>query len=55
MNNRERMQAIMHYRDYDRMPVVSFGYWHETLTKWRVEGHVAPEEEKGYAEFVREK
>ena len=50
MNNRERMQAIMHYRDYDRMPVVSFGYWHETLTKWRVEGHVTPEEEKGYAD-----
>lgn len=50
VNNRERMQAIMHYRDYDRMPVVSFGYWHETLTKWRVEGHVAPEEEKGYAD-----
>lgn len=50
VNNRERMQAIMHYRDYDRMPVVSFGYWYETLTKWRVEGHVAPEEEKGYAD-----
>ena len=50
VNNRERMQAIMHYRDYDRIPVVSFGYWHETLTKWRVEGHVAPEEEKGYAD-----
>lgn len=50
VNNRERMQAIMHYRDYDRMPVVSFGYWHETLTKWRVEGHVTPEEEKGYAD-----
>ena len=50
MNNRERMQAIMHYSDYDRMPVVSFGYWHETLTKWRVEGHVTPEEEKGYGD-----
>ncbi len=50
VNNRERMQAIMHYRDYDRMPVVSFGYWHETLTKWRVEGHVTPEEEKGYGD-----
>lgn len=50
MNNRERMQAIMHYQNYDRMPVVSFGYWHETLTKWRAEGHVTPEEEKGYAD-----
>ena len=50
VNNRERMQAIMHYRDYDRMPVVSFGYWNETLTKWRAEGHVTPEEEQGYAD-----
>lgn len=50
VNNRERMQAIMHYRDYDRMPVVSFGYWQETLTKWRIEGHVTPEEEKGYSD-----
>jgi len=40
MNNRERVRAILHYEDYDRMPVVHFGYWNETLDKWAAEGHI---------------
>ena len=44
MTNRERARAILHYEDYDRMPVVHFGYWDETLEKWRDEGHLTPEE-----------
>ena len=44
MNNRERVHAILHYQDYDRMPVVHFGYWRETLDKWAEEGHVTAEE-----------
>lgn len=40
MNNRERAMAILNYRDYDRMPVVHFGYWPETLAKWAREGHL---------------
>ena len=40
MNNRERVRAILHYEDYDRMPIVHFGYWHETLDKWAFEGHI---------------
>lgn len=43
MTNRERMQAIMHYEKYDRVPVVSFGFWTQTLQKWRDEGHISPE------------
>lgn len=43
MTNRERMQAIMHYEKYDRIPVVSFGFWTQTLRKWRDEGHISPE------------
>ena len=50
MNQRERVDAIMHYRDYDRMPVVAFGYWRETLEKWRREGHITPEEAAGYSD-----
>ena len=48
MNNRERVKAIMHYEDYDRMPVVSFGYWGETLDKWVAEGHLTKEETSGW-------
>ena len=39
MTNRERAMAILNYQPYDKMPVVSFGYWYETLEKWASEGH----------------
>ena len=48
MTNRERVDAIMHYQPYDRMPVVAFGYWGETLRKWQAEGHVSEEEAAHY-------
>lgn len=48
MTNRENVNAILHYENYDRLPVVSFGYWVETLQKWAKEGHITEEEEKGY-------
>lgn len=50
MNNRERVAAIMHYQDYDRMPVVHFGYWTETLQKWVNEGHLAQDDIEGHAD-----
>ncbi|MCD6323106.1 MAG: hypothetical protein J7L77_08790 [Clostridiales bacterium] len=40
MNNRERALAILRYQDYDRMPLVHFGYWRETIAKWGEEGHI---------------
>lgn len=40
MNNRERALAILRYQDYDKMPVVHFGYWMETLAKWGEEGYI---------------
>ena len=42
--------AILHYDDYDRLPVVHFGYWQETLEKWRDEGHLDSEEIDGVAD-----
>lgn len=48
MNHRQRVNAILHYQAYDRMPVVSFGYWHETLDAWAKQGHVTQEEAHGY-------
>jgi len=50
MNNRERVHAILHYKDYDRMPVVHFGYWNETLDKWADEGHISVDQAKSWAD-----
>ncbi len=41
MNNRERALAVLRYEDYDRLPIVHFGYWRETLQKWVAEGHIS--------------
>ncbi len=40
MNNLERAMAILNYGAYDRMPVVHFAFWEETLEKWCNEGHI---------------
>ena len=50
MTNRERVSAILHYKPYDRMPVVHFGYWDETLTRWCREGHLTREEIDGWGD-----
>ncbi|MEI6970615.1 MAG: uroporphyrinogen decarboxylase family protein [bacterium] len=47
MTNRERALAVLRYQDYDRLPVVHFGYWWETLQKWVAEGHLTAEEVDG--------
>ena len=41
MNHRQRVNAILHYQNYDVMPVVHFGYWQDTLEKWIREGHLS--------------
>lgn len=48
MNNRERIKAILNYKQYDRLPIVHFGYWQETLNKWYNEGHLTAEELEGW-------
>ena len=49
MTFRENVLAILHYQKFDHFPVVSFGYWNETLEKWAAEGHITQEEAIGYA------
>lgn len=49
MTFRENILAILRYQPYDTMPVVSFGYWNETLDKWVAEGYVTKEEAQDYA------
>ncbi len=50
MNNRQRSMAILNYQNYDRMPVVHFGFWNETLYKWFKEGHITEEEAKQWGD-----
>ncbi|MDR3644555.1 MAG: hypothetical protein P4M02_05725, partial [Clostridia bacterium] len=50
MTNRDRTMAVLHYKDHDRLPIVYFGFWKETLAKWSREGHVTEEEAKGWAD-----
>ncbi|MCX7843289.1 MAG: hypothetical protein N2489_09490 [Clostridia bacterium] len=50
MNNRERLKAILNYESYDRMPLVHFGYWEETLEIWCSQGHLSREEITGVAD-----
>lgn len=38
MTNRELFQAIMHYEDFDCMPVWHWNGWPETIDRWRSEG-----------------
>lgn len=48
MNFRENTMAILHYKPYEQMPIVSFGYWAETVIKWAEEGHITMEEAQDY-------
>lgn len=44
MTTRERVLAVLNYEPYDRLPIVHFGFWPETLQKWAGEGHITQNE-----------
>jgi uroporphyrinogen decarboxylase len=44
MTNKERAMAVLNYGTYDRLPIVHFGFWCETLEKWAQEGHISLEQ-----------
>ena len=48
MTFRENAMAILQYQPYEKMPVVSFGFWGETVDKWAKEGHITQEEADSY-------
>ena len=48
MNNRERTLAVLDYAPCDRLPLVHFGFWGETMQKWLKEGHFTLEELGGF-------
>ncbi|MEA2013534.1 MAG: hypothetical protein U9O87_10745 [Verrucomicrobiota bacterium] len=49
MTNRERVLAILNYQSYDRLPIVHFGLWNETLDIWVKEGHISAKEAEGHS------
>lgn len=51
MNYRENVNAILHYQPFEKMPIVSFGYWGETVQKWAEKGHITREEADGYCRY----
>ena len=44
MNNRQRAMAVLNYEETDKLPVVHFGFWNETLEKWHQEKHLSKKE-----------
>ena len=48
MTFRETVLAVLNYQPYEKLPVVSFGYWGETVQKWAAEGHITQEEADQY-------
>ena len=44
MTNRERLSAVLHYQTFDRMPIMHFGFWPETLEKWSAQGFLSDDE-----------
>ncbi|MHC4445050.1 MAG: uroporphyrinogen decarboxylase family protein [Planctomycetota bacterium] len=50
MTDRERALAVLNYESYDRLPIVHFGFWLDTLKKWHREGHLSQEEAEQWAD-----
>ncbi|NLE30328.1 MAG: hypothetical protein GX629_11735 [Phycisphaerae bacterium] len=48
MNNRQRTLAVLRYQSYDRLPIVHFGFWNETLETWAAQGHITIEQAKSW-------
>jgi uroporphyrinogen decarboxylase len=40
MTNRDKFLSVMNYGPNAKIPIVHFGYWRETIEKWRAEGYV---------------
>jgi hypothetical protein len=40
VTDRERALALLRFQHVDRLPIVHFGFWPETLQRWAEEGHI---------------
>ena len=44
MNNRERITSVLRYEEYDRLPIVHFGFLDTAIRRWADEGHIPHED-----------
>lgn len=44
MTIRDNILNILNFKNYERVPVVHFGYWNELLIQWYEQGHITLEE-----------
>lgn len=51
MTLRENLKAILNYEKFDRMPIIAFGYWAETVDKWAEEGYITKEDAENYKRY----
>ncbi len=51
MNLKENAMAVLLYEPYEKMPIVSFGYWSETVEKWAEEGYISQEDAQNYNRY----
>ena len=40
MTNKEKFKSVLNYEPNAKVPLAHFGYWHETVVKWKQEGHI---------------
>ena len=50
MTLKENVHAILHYENYQALPVVHFGFWTETLLKWAEQGHISKQEAESWSD-----
>jgi uroporphyrinogen decarboxylase len=50
MTTRERTLRCLRYESYDRLPILHFGYWRQTLRKWADQGHISNEDARTWAD-----
>ena len=41
MNNREKFLSVLSYEPDAVIPIMHFGYWDDTIIKWKNEGHIS--------------
>ena len=50
VSGRGLVHVASHLWTSGRLPIIHFGFWRDTLRKWRDEGHLANEEAVGWAD-----
>ena len=50
MTHRENALAVLRYESCERLPIVHFGFWNETLAHWAAEGHLTAEQAASWSD-----